>query len=108
MGQANQPDITAVRRGFLIWEQAQGPHLQQSVQAAAALASACATEGLPVSASAAPLPPLNHVTIPAVAVEVAPSGSLADELAAPEYQRRITAALATAIASLRGQLEGVQ
>lgn len=108
LANAPQPDPTTTRRRFLPWERAQFPYLQQSAHAAAALAVACTSEGLPVYTSAVPLPPLNHVTIPAVAVEIAPLGFSADELADSEYQRKIATALATAIASLRGQLEAEQ
>jgi N-acetylmuramoyl-L-alanine amidase len=41
----------------------------------------------------------------AVAVEVAPLGSSADELASPEYLQKIAAALASGIAVLRSQVE---
>jgi N-acetylmuramoyl-L-alanine amidase len=63
---------------------------------------------MPVRTSAAPLRPLNSVTIAAVAVEVAPLGTSPDELATPEYQQKIAAALASGIASLRGKLENAQ
>jgi N-acetylmuramoyl-L-alanine amidase len=92
-------------RSFLPWELAHSPHLAKSSVAAAALAAECASEGLPVRSSAVPLRPLNSVTVAAVAVEVAPLGSSPDELATPEYQQKIAAALATAIAALRGKLE---
>jgi N-acetylmuramoyl-L-alanine amidase len=55
--------------------------------------------------SAAPLRPLNSVTIPAVAVEIAPTDGNAEELASPEYQQKVAAALATGIAALRDKLE---
>ncbi|PSH03625.1 MAG: hypothetical protein CXZ00_11255 [Acidobacteria bacterium] len=103
---ALQPRQT--RRSFLPWELAQSPHLDQSRIAASAIAAECAYRGLPVRSSAAPLRPLNNVTIAAVAVEVAPLGASADELAAPEFQQRIAATLATSIASLRGKLGAAQ
>jgi N-acetylmuramoyl-L-alanine amidase len=96
------------RRSFSPWELAQSPYLQQSSLAAAALAAQCATDGLPVRRSTAPLRPLNNVTLAAVALEVAPLGSSPDELATPEYQQSIATSLASAIASLRGKLEEAQ
>jgi N-acetylmuramoyl-L-alanine amidase len=96
------------RRSFLPWEQAQSPYLQQSSVAAVSLAAQCAADGLPVRSSAAPLRPLNNVTLAAVAVEVAPLGSSVGELATPEYQQKIAASLASAIAALRGKLEEAQ
>jgi N-acetylmuramoyl-L-alanine amidase len=90
-------------RSFLPWATAQSPYLAKSSAAAATMASACDLAGVPVRSSAAPLRPLNSVTLAAVAVEVAPLGSAADELATPEYQQKIAAALASGIAALRGQ-----
>jgi N-acetylmuramoyl-L-alanine amidase len=92
-------------RSFLPWETAQSPYVAKSSAAAATLASGCDLAGVPVRNSAAPLRPLNSVTLAAVAVEIAPLGSSADELATPEYQQKIAAALASGIAALRGQLE---
>jgi N-acetylmuramoyl-L-alanine amidase len=93
------------RRSVLPWELAQSPYLEQSSVAAAALAAACAADGLPVRTAAAPLRPLNNVTLAAVALEIAPPGSSPDELAIPEYQQKVAAALANAIAALRAKLE---
>ena len=92
----------------LPWELAQSPYLEQSGPAAAALAAQCASDGLPVRSSAAPLRPLNNVTLAAVGVEVAPLVHSADELGTPEYQQKIATSLASAIAALRGKLEAAQ
>ncbi len=95
-------------RSFLPWELAQSPFLPQSNIAATALAAECNSASLPVRTSSAPLRPLNSVTVAAVAVEVAPLGSSADELSAAEYQQKVVNALATAIVSLRSKLEAGQ
>jgi N-acetylmuramoyl-L-alanine amidase len=92
-------------RSFLPWELAQSPYLAKSSAAAATLAAGCDSAGVPVRSSAAPLRPLSSITLAAVAVEVAPLGSSAGELATPEYQQKIAAALASGIAALRLQLE---
>jgi N-acetylmuramoyl-L-alanine amidase len=92
-------------RTFMPWDQAQSPFLAQSSAAASALAAQCTSAGLTSRTSAAPLRPLNSVTIPAVAVEIAPTDGNAEELAAPEYQQRVATALATGIAALRDKLE---
>jgi len=76
--------------------------------AASALAAECTASGLPVRSSSVPLRPLNSVTIAAVAIEIAPLGSSADELNTPQYQQKVAAALASGIAALRGKLEGGQ
>jgi N-acetylmuramoyl-L-alanine amidase len=103
---ASQPNQS--KRSFLPWELAQSPFLAESSVAATAIASECASTGLTVRNSAAPLRPLNSVTIAAVAIEVAPQGSSADELGTPEYQQRVAAALASGIVNLRGKLEAAQ
>lgn len=103
---APQPGQSA--RSFLPWEMAQAPMLPQSTMAATALATECASDGLPASTSVAPVRPLNSVTIAAVAVEVAPMGSSADELGSAEYQQKIVTALANGIAALRAKLEAAQ
>jgi N-acetylmuramoyl-L-alanine amidase len=95
-------------RTFLPWESAQSPYLQQSSMAASALAAECTSSGLPTRNSAAPLRPLNSVIIAAIAIEVAPLGSSADELGTPGYQQKVAEALASSIAALRGKLEVAQ
>ncbi|MGA3126139.1 MAG: N-acetylmuramoyl-L-alanine amidase [Candidatus Korobacteraceae bacterium] len=102
----SQPAQT--NRIFLPWELAQSPYREKSGSAATALAAECSAEGLPVRTSAAPLRPLNNITLAAVAVEVAPLESSADELGSAEYQQKIATALASAIANLRGKLEAAQ
>jgi hypothetical protein len=59
-----------------------------------------------VRALAAPLRPLNNITGPAIAIEVAPQGSDVAQLTAPDYQQLVTSAVATAIAATRDQLGG--
>jgi N-acetylmuramoyl-L-alanine amidase len=87
---------------FVPWDLVQSAHLEPSLQAAAALANECRKEGLPVQVSMAPVGPLSHITLTAVAVEVAPLGSDPAELASEDYQRKIAKALAKGIAALRG------
>jgi N-acetylmuramoyl-L-alanine amidase len=48
---------------------------------------------------------LNSVTISAIAVELAPTGSTAEELATTEYQQKVAAALASGIAALHDKSE---
>jgi hypothetical protein len=52
----------------------------------------------------APLRPLNNITGPAIAVELAPQGEDVSQLAAPDYQQLVTSAVATAIAAMKEQL----
>jgi len=95
-------------RSFLPWELAQAPYRERSDTAAIALAAECRDEGLPVRSSAAPVRPLNNITLAAVAVEVAPLESSAGQLGSAEYQQKIATALASAIAKVRGKLEAAQ
>ena len=95
-------------RSFMPWELAQSPYLDRSGMAASALAAECASSGLPVRSSAAPLRPLNNVTLAAIAIEIAPLGNSPDELGSAEYQQNIAAAVASGIAALRGKLEDSQ
>ena len=59
---------------------------------------------VPVRDLSAPLSPLNNITGPAIAVEIAPQGSDVSQLTAPDYQQLVTSAVATAIAANRDQL----
>lgn len=102
------PQAGQTKRSFLPWELAQSPYLGQSAMAASALAAECTAAGLPVRSSAAPLHPLNSVTIAAIAVEVAPLGDSPGELASADYQQKIVTAVASGIASLREKLEAAQ
>jgi N-acetylmuramoyl-L-alanine amidase len=63
---------------------------------------------VPVRTSSAPLRPLNSITIAAVAVEVAPSGSAVEELSSSDYQQKVAAAIASGIVALRGKLGDTQ
>ncbi len=92
------------RGPFRSWTTAQHASLQLSRTAATAVAAEIQRRQIPVRAMGAPLRPLNNVTGPAIAVEVAPQGSDLTQLIAPDYQQLITSAVATAIAATRDQL----
>ncbi len=91
---------------FRSWTTAQRPSLPLSQTAAVAVASELQRRQIPVRELAAPLRPLNNVTGPAIAVEVAPQGADVAQLTAPDYQQLVMSAVATAIAATRDQLEG--
>ncbi|MDR3764170.1 MAG: N-acetylmuramoyl-L-alanine amidase [Acidobacteriota bacterium] len=94
------------RQSFLPWDAAQAPSLPDSRIAAAALDAQATSAGFHAQTSSVPLRPLNSVTIAAVAVELAPPpGGSANDLGSAEYQARAAAALADAIAGLRGRLQ---
>jgi N-acetylmuramoyl-L-alanine amidase len=93
---------------FRSWSTAQHSSLPLSQSTAAAVAGELQKRQIPVRALAAPLRPLNNVSGPAIAVEVAPQGSDVSQLTAPDYQQLVTSAVATAIAATRDQLGGAQ
>lgn len=89
---------------FLSWSTAQRASLPLSQSAANAVVAEMQRRQIPVRTLTAPLRPLNNITGPAIAVEVAPLGSDLSQLTAPDYQQLVTSAVATAIAATRGQL----
>ena len=96
------------RGPFRAWTTAQHASLPLSQSTAAAVAAEFQKRQIPVRTLTAPLRPLNNVVGPAIAVEVAPQGSDASQLTAPDYQQLVTSAVATAIAATRDQLGGAQ
>ena len=94
------------RGPFRSWTTAQHDILPISQSTATSVASELQKRQVPVRTLAAPLRPLNNVTRPAIAIEVAPQGSDVAQLTAPDYQQLVTSAVATAIAGSRDQLGG--
>jgi N-acetylmuramoyl-L-alanine amidase len=92
------------RGPFRSWSTAQRPALPLSQSTASAVASELQKRQLPVRNLSAPLRPLNNLTGPAIAIEVAPQGPDLSQLTAPDYQQLVAGAVATAIASVRDQL----
>lgn len=92
------------RGPFRSWTTAQHPTLPLSQSTASTVATELQKRQLPVRTLAAALRPLNNLTGPAIAIEVAPQGSDVSQLIAPDYQQLVTSAVATAIASVRDQL----
>jgi N-acetylmuramoyl-L-alanine amidase len=92
------------RGPFRSWTTAQHPALPLSQSTATVVASELQKRQLTVRTLSAALRPLNNVTRPAFAIEVAPQGSDISQLTAPDYQQLVTSAVATAIAGVRDQL----
>ncbi|HEY6372688.1 MAG TPA: N-acetylmuramoyl-L-alanine amidase [Candidatus Sulfotelmatobacter sp.] len=92
------------RGTFRAWSTAQHASLPLSQSTANAVAAEFQRRQVPVRTLTAPLRPLNNLTGPAIAVEVAPQGSDPSQLTAPDYQQLVTSAVATAIAASRDQL----
>jgi N-acetylmuramoyl-L-alanine amidase len=93
---------------FRSWPTAQHDWLSASQSTANAVAGELQKRQVSVKAVPAPLRPLNNIIGPAIAVEVGPQGSDANQLMAPDYQQLVTSAVATAITSVRDQLAGAQ
>jgi N-acetylmuramoyl-L-alanine amidase len=89
---------------FHSWTTAQHDSLPLSQSAASAIAAELQKRQVPVRALSAALRPLNNITGPAIAVEVAPQGSDLAQLTAPDYQQLVAGAVATAIASVKDHL----
>src|ERR1039458_872876 len=96
------------RGTFRAWSTAQHDSLPLSQSTANAVAAEFQRRQIPVRTLTAPLRPLNNLTGPAIAVEVAPQGSDPSQLTAPAYQHLVTSAVATAIAASRDQLGAVR
>ena len=91
---------------FRSWTTAQHSAIPLSQSAASAVSAELQKRQIPVRTLAAPLRPLNNVTGPAIAIEVAPQAADVAQLMAPDYQELVTSAVATAIAASRDQLGG--
>jgi N-acetylmuramoyl-L-alanine amidase len=92
------------RGPFRSWTTAQHATLPLSQATATAVVSELQKRQVPVRDLSAPLRPLNNLTGPAIAIEVAPQSSDVAQLTAPDYQQLVTSAVATAIAANRDQL----
>jgi N-acetylmuramoyl-L-alanine amidase len=89
---------------FLPWDQAQAAYLQQSLRWAAEINTAMTHAGVPVTLGRTAMQPLDNMTCPAAAVEIAPltkDGAVTAALTDPDYQSRILAGLAAAIEGWR-------
>ncbi len=89
---------------FLPWDQAQAAYLQQSLRWAAEINTAMTHASVPVTLGRTAMQPLDNMTCPAAAVEIAPltkDGAITAALTDPDYQSRILAGLAAAIESWR-------
>ena len=90
---------------FVHWQRAQSAVLARSRSVQQQIAIAIQRLKFPVRSLPAPLKPLNNITVPALAVEVAPTAGDISQLAASDYQRMISVVLANSLASQRSGLE---
>src|SRR5215469_6553599 len=93
------PAGQAGRGPFLDWQTAQASALTRSRSIQAQITASVQKTGFPFRSLTAPLRPLNNVTVAAIAMELAPTTGDVSQLASPDYQRMVCAALANGIAS---------
>ena len=94
------------RGPFLDWATAQSGTLRTSTSVQHQLLASFESHGLRARALAAQLRPLNNITVPAVAVEVAPTAAGVSQLMAPDFDENVSTALASGIANLVSSLAG--
>ena len=90
---------------FHTWNTAQTPALSVSQNVAATIVSEMQKRELPARGYSASLRPLNNLLMPALAVELAPGPNGVADLPSANYQQKVAAAIADAVASQRQRLE---
>ena len=88
------------KAGILAWDSAQAAYVQQSLRLSSEINSALTHAQVPVTLGRTSLVPLDNLTCPAVAIEVAPLGKPGTQqkpLTDPGYQKQFISALAAAI-----------
>jgi N-acetylmuramoyl-L-alanine amidase len=93
------------RGPFIAWETAQAAYVSISQIIANSVTTELRNKEILVRTLAAPLRPLNNVTVPAIALEIAPAGGKGAELFSPDYQQMIFSTVAAGIAAARPALE---
>jgi N-acetylmuramoyl-L-alanine amidase len=89
---------------FRAWNAAQTPVLPISRVVSSAIVAELQKKQFSAQASSASLRPLNNVTMPAVAVELAPGAEGLNDLNSANYQQRAAAAIADAVVAVRDRL----
>jgi N-acetylmuramoyl-L-alanine amidase len=93
-------DVGDNRGPFIDWSAAQSSSLANSRSALQQLMAAIQKSGIPVRSLAVPLLPLNNVTTTGMAIELAPITADVSQLVLPDYQQRVSGALANGIAGI--------
>ena len=102
---AENDSVGGNRGPFIDWQTAQSTVLPRSRWTQSQIFVSIQKTGFPVRSLMAPLRPLNNLTVPALAIEIAPTTSVVAQLASTDYQQMISAALANSIAALRANLQ---
>jgi N-acetylmuramoyl-L-alanine amidase len=88
-------------QNFLPWESAQEGYVEASSSVAAAVMAELVSRKVPNTLLTAPLRPMNNITAPAIAIEIAsPSDDVAD-IAKPAYLEQVAQAVAAGILASR-------
>lgn len=90
---------------LLPWESAQTDSIPQSLRLANEIGTAIARARLPIHISRASVKPIDSLTCPAVAIEIAPLVSGPTPVSDPAYQQRVAEAVATALLFWRGHAD---
>ena len=100
---------------FIAWKTAQAPWITRSLGLAGSVNSAMSQAGFSVTLGRIPLPGIESMTCPALAIEVGPQRDSDHKITAepdnPDYQTRVAAALAAALLEWRSdptRMEGRQ
>jgi N-acetylmuramoyl-L-alanine amidase len=112
---APPPDATHPARAFTPWETAQASSVKKSIALAAELNAAFTQAEIPVTVGRTLLPPLDSMTCPVVAVEIAPllpkdshtHPSAHQDADNPEYSERVAETLTWALQQWRNHTAGV-
>jgi N-acetylmuramoyl-L-alanine amidase len=89
---------------FLPWETAQSSALGRSQNLARAVSDEFQKKGMTVMNLGVPLRPLNNITAPAIAVELAPDADDLQSLESQKRQNNVATAIALGIAQVRSQI----
>jgi N-acetylmuramoyl-L-alanine amidase len=89
---------------FVTWDRAQAPFLPISQSVAVSLASELGKR-VTVRRLGAPLRPLNNITGPAVAIEVAPTNGNVADLTSADYQQLVASSVVDGLLAVRDKLE---
>lgn len=90
------------------WETAQAESIRQSLKLEAELSAALGAAHMPVVAGRAAVRPLDNMTCPALAIEVAPLAVAGEDtipVTDPGYQQRLADTLAKALQLWRGEIQ---
>jgi len=90
---------------FLPWEAAQSAYMARSRTLAQAVAGEIGKKDVKVLNLSTPLRPLNNITAPAIAVELAPDPNNIQDIAGQKFQSTVAAGVAAGVAQVRSQWE---